>query len=119
MRYLILSFVLITSLATACGSSDSPPTGLCAENGVTTDIVDNHPSGSHTLAVPVADVLAGAEQTYDIQGNNTGHGHTVTVTPTDFTALDAGTVVTIISSDTGAVGNDHTHPVVLTCEPQT
>jgi hypothetical protein len=62
------------------------------------------------LVIPVSDVTAGVERIYDIQGDNTGHGHTVTVTPDDFTALDAGTVLTLESSDTGAAGQDHTHP---------
>ena len=117
--YLVLAFAITASFATTCGSSSNEPTGLCAENGVTTFIVDNHPSGSHTLVIPVSDVTAGVEVTYDIQGNNTGHGHTVTVSPDNFTALDAGTVLTLESSDTGAVGQDHTHPVTLSCNPRT
>lgn len=114
--YLVLVFALTATFATACGSSNEA-SGLCAENGVTTNIVDNHPSGSHTLVIPIADVAAGVDATYDIKGNNTGHGHTVTVTADDFTALDSGTVVTIESSDTGAAGMDHTHPVTLSCNP--
>ena len=117
--YLVLVFAITASFATACDSSSNEATGLCAENGVTTSIGDNHPSGSHILVIPVSDVTAGVEVIYDIQGNNTGHGHTVTVTADDFTALDAGTVVTLESSDTGAVGQDHTHPITLSCNPQT
>lgn len=115
--YFVLVFAITAWFAAACGSSSNEGTGLCAENGVTTTIVDNHPSGSHTLVVPVEDVAAGVEVTYDIQGNNTGHGHTVTVSATDFAALDSGTVVSLTSSDTGAIGMDHTHPVTLSCNP--
>ena len=117
---LVLAFAITVSFATACGSSGTnEASGLCADNGVTTFIVDNHPNGAHTLDVALADVSAAVEVTYDIQGNNTGHGHTVTVAADDFIALDAGTVVTLESSDTGAVGQDHTHPVTLSCNPQT
>jgi hypothetical protein len=87
------------------------------DNGVTTTIGDNHPRGDHQLVIPVQDVVDGTETTYDIRGNNTGHTHSVTVTEDNFTALDAGTVVMLTSSDTGAVGGDHTHPVTLSCNP--
>jgi hypothetical protein len=115
-RPTLFTVSLVLTLAAACGD-DAPATGLCADNSVTTTIVDNHPNGPHILDVPVADVLAAVEKTYDIQGNNTGHGHTVTVTADDFAALDSGTVVMLTSSDTGAAGNDHTHPVTLSCNP--
>ena len=110
------AIVWISLAAVACGS-DAPATGLCAENGVTTTIEDNHPRGSHVFEVPEADVTEGVEKTYDIQGNNTGHGHTVTVTAADFEALDTGVLVELTSSDTGAAGMDHTHPVTLSCSP--
>jgi hypothetical protein len=84
---------------------------------VTSTIVDNHPIGSHILEIPAEDVSAGVEETYDIQGDNTGHGHTVTVSADDFVDLDAGSEVMLTSSDTGAPGNDHTHPVTLSCTP--
>ncbi len=117
MRHLALWIVaLVLALAAACGD-DAPATGLCAENGVSTTIGENHPNGFHTLDIPVTDVLAAVDKTYDIQGNNTGHGHSVTVTADDFADLDAGAVVTIESSDTGAVGMDHTYTVTLTCNP--
>lgn len=67
--------------------------------------------------IPIADVTAALEVTYDIQGDNTGHGHTVIVTASDFIALAEGDVVIITSSDTGAVGMDHTHEVTLDCAP--
>ena len=67
--------------------------------------------------MPLSDIAAGVEVTYDIQGNNTGHGHFVTLTAANFTALDAGTTVTLTSSDIGAAGKDHTHDVILSCAP--
>jgi hypothetical protein len=114
--YLALLVGLTTWFAAAC-SGGPGVASLCEENGVTATILHNHPNGPHSLVVPVADVTAGIEVTYDIQGSNTGHGHTVTVTAADFAALGEGTVVTLTSSDTGAVGKDHTHPVTLACGP--
>lgn len=104
----------------ACGSDDAndPVSGsLCAENGVTAKVESNHPNGAHKLIIPVADVSAGVDKTYDIQGGNTGHGHFVTVAAADFEALDAGTVLNLVSTDIGATGKDHTHPVTISCNP--
>lgn len=117
MRHLALLIVsLVLTLAAACGD-DAPATGLCAENGVSTTIGDNHPNGFHTLEVSVSDVLAAVDKTYDIQGNNTGHGHSVTVTADDFADLDTGVDVMLTSSDNGSVGMSHTHPITLSCKP--
>ena len=118
MRHLIhrTNLLAVTAfVAAACGGAGDPSAGLCSKNGVTSPIVRNHPNGFHTLAIPASDVRVGRELTYDIQGNNTGHGHTVTLTPQNFAAVDAGSEVTLESSDTGAVGRDHTHTVVLNC----
>mgnify|MGYP001031070956 FL=1 len=117
MQRLIPFLALTLVLNVHCGSdsSDAEVSGLCAENGVTTTIGDNHPRGDHELDIPVDDVVAGVEKTYDIQGDNVGHGHTVTISPDDFTAIDSGAVVTLTSSDNGAVGDTHTHPVTLSC----
>ena len=111
----LLAFMLVLNVHCGSDSSDSEASGLCAENGVTTTIGDNHPRGAHELEIPVDDVVEGVEKTYDIQGDNVGHGHTVTISPDDFMALSSGTIVTLTSSDNGAVGNTHTHPVTLSC----
>ena len=114
-RSLMVVGTLAVVLAAACG--DTSKTSLCEANGVSVTIANNHPNGSHTLVVPVSDVLAEAPIVYDIQGNNTGHGHTVSVSADNFAALQAATVVSLVSSDTGAVGNDHTHAITLSCNP--
>ncbi len=98
-----------TVLFTGCGPS------TCTTEGVDVVIQDNHPNGDHELVITASDVVAGVEETYDIQGDNTGHGHSVTVTADDFASLQEGTEVTLESTDTGAAGNDHTHGVVLSC----
>lgn len=64
----------------------------------------------HTLTVSAADVQAGVQRTYSIQGRS-GHPHTITLNSSDFAALAAGNAVTVSSSfDAG-----HTHQVVVTC----
>jgi hypothetical protein len=114
VRSLSLFVVVPIWLAAGCTGEGS---NLCEENGVTVDIQDNHPDGDHQLDVPVSDVIAGVDVTYDIQGDNTGHGHDVTLTSDDFADLQDGLEVTVESTDTGAAGQDHTHTVVLTCNP--
>jgi hypothetical protein len=112
IRALLPVALVAWSLAPGCGE-----THPCDDNGVTAIIEDNHPSGSHELDIPASDVADGVDVVYDIQGVNVGHGHTVTVTAADFSALDDGQEVTLTSSDTGAVGEDHTHGIVLDCSP--
>ena len=111
----LATLFLASWLVLGCGGDDV--SAICEDNEVTVTIVDNHPNGPHVLVIPIGDIADGVEVTYDIQGNNTGHGHFVTVSADDFAALEAGELVTLTSSDTGAVGMDHTHPVLLTCDP--
>jgi hypothetical protein len=118
----ILFGALAAGLIASCGddpesSLDETDTTLCETNGVSTTIANNHPNGSHVLTIPVSDVQARVPVVYDIQGNNTGHGHTVSVSVDAFDALESGMIVSLVSSDTGAAGNDHTHAVTLSCNP--
>ncbi|MFT5354652.1 MAG: hypothetical protein ACI9KE_001859 [Polyangiales bacterium] len=85
-------------------ATDSGPSSCTATDGV---ISSNH---GHTVAVPAADVAAGADVTYDIQGTS-GHAHTLTVSAADFATLAGGTGVSVESSD----GAGHTHSVMITC----
>lgn len=89
----------------------------CATVGPTVDIVDNHlPSGGdHVLIVPREHVLEGVERTYDIRGDNMGHTHTVTLTAGDFASLQAGTTITLVSSNNGPEGIGHDHTINLSC----
>ncbi|MEM7155252.1 MAG: hypothetical protein AAF799_20555 [Myxococcota bacterium] len=65
----------------------------------------------HSLVIPPADIEAGVEQSYDIQGI-AGHPHTVVVTAAHFEQLRAGKSVTLTSS----VDANHDHDdVVLMC----
>ena len=84
---------------------DAPMTNTCASP--TTTIGTNH---GHAGTVPAADVMAGVQKTYNIQGAS-GHPHTVTITAAMFTMLKAGMPVTATSSNDA----NHTHAVTVTC----
>jgi hypothetical protein len=84
---------------------DAPPAQTCATTNAT--ISANH---GHAAMVPGADVAAGVQKTYNIQGAS-GHPHTIIVTAAMFTMLKAGQMVVIASStDAG-----HTHSVTVGC----
>jgi len=83
------------------------PQANCVENGTTGLIASNH---GHTLTVSSADVEAGAEKTYSIQGTS-GHNHTVTLTASDFTSLQGNNAVELNST----TGDGHTHAIVVSC----
>jgi hypothetical protein len=74
---------------------------------VTADISLNH-AQPHVLEIPLADIMAGAEKTYDTTGPAT-HCHRVTVTAADFDTLKSGGSVTLVSCN----GGDHEY--VLSC----
>ena len=84
----------------------------CSET--TIEIGSRHPPGfRHELVLPMADIAAGTEQTYDITGESR-HPHTVLVTAAHFTALQNGEVVEILSSED--MGLDlHDHLVTIVC----
>ncbi|MFK7989611.1 MAG: hypothetical protein AB8I08_26575 [Sandaracinaceae bacterium] len=96
--------------------TDSGPTpdsgGSCAD--LSFDIGDPHPAGfRHNLVIELADVQAGVERTYQIQGESP-HPHTLVVTAADFAVLAGGGSVTINSSED--MGFDlHDHPVTISC----
>jgi len=79
----------------------------CLANGTTSNIGSNH---GHTLTVSKADVEAGSEKTYSIQGGSS-HNHTIRVTAAHFTDLKSNKSVTVTSS----TDNSHTHSVTISC----
>ena len=99
----------------SCSSSDDGgtpdpdpnPNGNCLGNGTTVGIGTNH---GHTLVVSKADIDAGAEKTYSIQGSS-GHNHDVTLTAANFTSLKNNSAISVTSSS----DNDHTHSVAVSC----
>lgn len=81
------------------------PAATCASTMAA--ISANH---GHAIAVPAADIVAGVEKTYNIQGGSL-HPHTVVVSAAMFTMLKAGMAIMATSSlDAG-----HTHAVTVTC----
>jgi hypothetical protein len=116
--YTILPVVLSVTWITAC---DDDPAGVetstCLTEGPTAQIVDNHlPSGGdHAIYVSAEDVLSGEDKTYDIRGDNVGHTHSVTLTADNFTSLQVGDPVSVVSSNNGPVGFGHDHTVRLSC----
>lgn len=89
------------------GGADSGGGGACAT--VTSTIGANH---GHVLMVSAADVAAGTERTYMIQGTST-HPHDVVVTSAQFAQLAAGTTVMAVSSLSAA----HMHAITIMCAP--
>ena len=86
------------------GDGDVP---LVCPDGASGTVLTNH---GHTLLVPQADVMAGVQKNYNIQGN-ANHNHTVTVTASDFNQLALGNEVQTQSSFLMA----HDHVVLIAC----
>jgi hypothetical protein len=113
-RRQFLGTTIIGAAAAACGGDDGGGGGGgggkdCAVNGTTTQIASNH---GHAITVSTADVMAGADKTYDITGTS-AHMHSVTVTAANFASLmnnpDGSVMVTSTS------GNGHTHTITILC----
>jgi hypothetical protein len=92
-------------LTAACGGDDDDDGsggGSCkAAIGM------NH---GHTMPLSAADVMAGVDKTYDIQGSS-AHSHTVDISAANFADMTPGSVfVATSSTDAG-----HSHDVTITC----
>lgn len=85
----------------------TPTAKSCLDNGTNSSISSNH---GHTLIVSKADVLAGSDKTYNIQGTS-NHPHTVTITSSQFSTLQSNQSITVTSSSDDA----HTHSVTVQC----
>ncbi len=105
-----------TYSALSCSNDDSangdpnidPSARDCFENGANAiTITSNH---GHTLIVSKADVAAGVEKEYSIQGGS-GHDHKVKLTTTHFATLQNNNQITIEST----TGNAHRHDVTVAC----
>jgi hypothetical protein len=100
----------------ACGgdgeSSDAGVAKNCATNGALAAIGANH---GHMMMVTAAEVNAGLDKTYSIQGS-AGHTHMVTVTAAQFNTMktNAGTNITINSSQPD-MGMAHMHAIMISC----
>jgi hypothetical protein len=93
------------------GSGGSSGGNACDSHEPMETIATNHAAGSqHTLTVAPADVAAGTDKTYSIQGLSS-HDHTITITAAQFTNLQSG--MSIMTTSTSSVG--HTHVVMVVC----
>lgn len=105
------------TLLGACGGSGGPAphpdafagpsSSGCLANGTTVTIGANH---GHVLVVAKADVMAGADRTYHIQGTAT-HDHTVELTAAQFADLQQNQAIMTTSSTDLA----HEHPIMVAC----
>ena len=91
------------------GDRGGASTGMASacDGMIVAAISGNH---GHVLEVPLADIEAGVEVTYDASGD-AGHCHEVILTADDFATLRDGGVVTKFSCN----GGDH--QFILSCAP--
>lgn len=100
----------------SCSNDDSangdpnidPEAQDCLDNGANaTAISSNH---GHTLIVNKADIDAGVEKSYSIQGSS-GHNHTIVVTAANFNTLKSAKTLKVESSR----DSSHRHDVTVSC----
>ena len=89
------------------GDGDGEPEPLVCPDGASGTILANH---GHTMLIPQADVMAGVQKVYNIQGGG-NHNHMVTLTASDFNQLALGNEVQKQSSFLMA----HDHVVLIAC----
>jgi hypothetical protein len=87
--------------------ADGGMASRCVEDGTAVVIGSNH---GHILVVTKAEVAAGVEKTYDIQGTS-NHPHTVVLTAAMFQQLQADQAIVTTSS----FDDDHDHSIMVAC----
>lgn len=111
LAYPVYSVISCSSSDDSNANNPNPPnndTGNCLQNGATaSNINGNH---GHSLTVSKADIDAGVEKTYSIQGS-ANHPHQITVTEAEFNALKSNNQIFVNST----VNSDHTHTVTISC----
>jgi urease alpha subunit len=81
----------------------------CTAAGIVANISMNHqPPMTHSLTIPLADIIAGVTMIYNARGM-ANHDHFIQVTAADFAALRSGTTITKFACN----GGDH--QFVLNC----
>lgn len=106
------AYVLLSCSSSSDDSNTNtpPPTGGnpdCLANGTNSNIGANH---GHSISVPIADINAGVDKTYDITGSG-GHPHSVTVSAVNFNMLKNNQSISVGST----LGDGHTHNVTISC----
>lgn len=88
--------------------ADDPSATDCLANGANaTSITRNH---DHSLTVSKADVDAGVEKSFSIQGGS-GHNHTIVLTTANFETLKNEKTFKVESSR----DDSHRHEVTISC----
>jgi len=90
--------------STSGDSTTGEPAGCTTDPDIVIGM--NH---GHEMVVSLAEVMAGVQIDYDIQGTSM-HPHTVTLTAEHFMMLQQGMEVMVVSSNSG-----HTHTVTVSC----
>ena len=104
----LVAVPLVSMLSCADSEPDPDPNKEdCLANGTDVTIGNNH---SHSITVSKADVSAGTEKTYSIQGSS-AHNHEVIVSASDFTKLKNNQSVQVMSGS----GGGHTHTITINC----
>lgn len=111
---IIIGIPAYSILSCSSGGDDSPnpnpnpnPNSDCLANGTNTAIGANH---GHTLSVSKADVEAGVQKTYSIQGSSP-HNHEVTLSASHFSSLKSNQQITVSSTSADA----HSHSITVSC----
>ncbi|HEY5925183.1 MAG TPA: hypothetical protein VIV11_26050 [Kofleriaceae bacterium] len=94
---------MMTQADAGTDAAMNPPT--CATTSAA--IASNH---GHALSVSIADVNAGVDKTYQIQGSST-HPHSVLITAASFATLKMMGTLSVMSS----LDASHRHTVNVTC----
>ncbi len=111
-----LGLASLTLFTVGCSADDEGPTSRGATTGnepsaeggcAGTTISANH---GHALTVQRADVEAGVDGRYDIQGSS-GHSHALEISAADFAKLRDGESITLRTASSG----DHSHTVTIQC----
>ena len=99
-----------------CSNDDSangdpnldPDAADCLSNGANASAISsNH---GHTLVISKADIDAGVEKTYSIQGSS-GHNHTIVLSSANLNTLKNEKTLQVESSR----DNSHRHDVTVSC----
>lgn len=89
-------------------NNDNNTTVDCLQNGATaSSITNNH---GHSLTVSKADIEAGIDKTYSIQGV-ADHNHEITITATDFNTLKSNMQI----GENSTTVQSHSHSVTISC----
>ena len=93
-----------------CSDDDPVPDPTeknCLLNGTVGSVSSNH---GHSITVSKADVAAGIEKQYNIQGSG-DHDHLVTVSESNFASLKSNQQIQTTSTS----GTGHTHSITISC----